>query len=104
MPYNSGVMFSRCPRFWGEVYTRLRLRDRNEQKWMGDQAVICDMLLDDASPYRVQYLKGTIYNYPPALAQDVVESKTLQAEARIIHYKGSRRKALLLKQEALRCA
>ena len=107
MPFNTGVIFSRCPAFWGEVYTRLRLLGPDLQEWMGDQEVICNMVEDDACRYTIAKLKGSQYNYPPALAEDFDDGKASQAEAAILHYKGPRRKTLLLgrlKQESRRCA
>jgi hypothetical protein len=98
MPFNSGVMFSRCPAFWSEVYCRLRQSDRDLQEWMGDQEVICDLVTDPDTRYTFRHVKGSIYNFPPALPDDAVDSLALQADAAIVHYKGPRRKPLLLKR------
>jgi len=35
MPFNTGVVFSRCPHFWSEVYTRMRVLDPEQQEFMG---------------------------------------------------------------------
>lgn len=100
MPMNTGVVFSRCPRFWGEVYTRLRQRSPDEQQWMGDQAVICEMVLDPDTSYRICHLKGSRFNYPPVVPESeaIRRQRDRQAEldAFIVHYKGAKRKAMLL--------
>lgn len=100
MPYNTGVVFSRNPRFWGDVYTRLRNLDAAEQEWMGDQAVICELVDDERPRYQVKFLRGTDYNYPPVLpGVDLTKQAALDAvNARIVHYKGPERKAMMLER------
>lgn len=88
MPFNSGVMFSRCPRFWGEAYTRLRQLDEEKQQWMGDQEVICEMVTEDPLRYHVRHLSGTQYNFPPVVRDDVADAAVTQEQAYIVHYKG----------------
>lgn len=104
MPYNTGVVFSRCPRFWAEVYTRLRVLDLPQQEWMGDQEVICDLVTEDHPRYAVTFVSGAKYNFPPALPG--VDAETQCREAAIVHYKGPDRKALMLARiaEARKCA
>lgn len=108
MPYNTGVVFSRNPRFWAEVYTRLRNLDPVHQEWMGDQAVICEMVDEDCPRYTVKFLRGSEYNYPPTLpGVDLNKQAGLQcANALIVHYKGPERKAMMLErlQEGRACA
>jgi hypothetical protein len=107
MPYNMGVVFSRCPHFWSEVYLRLKNLTPKLQEWMGDQEAFCETLADPWRPYEVRRFKGSRYNYPPMLPEDVQDTDKLQTEAAILHYKGARRKPLLLgrlKQESRRCA
>jgi hypothetical protein len=107
MPYNMGVVFSRSPQFWAELYTRLRHLEPAKQQWMGDQEVFCEMATDKESRYQFRHLKGTLYNFPPMLDEDVVDHRALEAEASILHYKGLRRKPLLaqrIRQESRRCA
>lgn len=98
MPFNTGVVFSRSPRFWGEVYTRLRELSPAQQQWMGDQEVICDMVTDDACAYDVTHLKGSKFNYPPDVPSK--DSTETQDTAFIVHYKGPQRKPMLLKRLA----
>jgi hypothetical protein len=104
MPYNTGVVFSRCPRFWAEVYTRLRVLDAPQQEWMGDQEVICDLVTEDRPRYAVTFVSGAKYNYPPMLPG--VKAADQLHEASIVHYKGPDRKALMLARiaEARKCA
>jgi hypothetical protein len=106
MPFNTGVVFSRCPAFWRDVYSRLLLLEPEAQQWMGDQEVICDLVGTDWSPYRVIELKGSRFNYPPVV-QGGKDPLVTQTNAWIVHYKGPDRKKLLmqrLKEEARRCA
>lgn len=101
MPFNTGVVFSRCAHFWGDVYTRLRLLEPEKQEWMGDQEVIGDLVSEDTCPYAIAHLKGSKYNFPPpvvSLEDERAKALTVEAEASIIHYKGPGRKALLLER------
>lgn len=95
MPYNVGVMFSRCPAFWASALKRLSKMDPEQQQWMGDQQVICDLVA--AGKYHVAFLKGSRYNYPPD-ADPTGLAATAQAKASILHYKGLGRKALMLER------
>lgn len=96
MPFNVGVVFSRCPAFWAEVYRRLGQRAADEQEWMGDQQTICD-LVAAAPTYAIAFLKGSRYNLPPAVENDRDGlSARMEAKASILHFKGAGRKALLL--------
>lgn len=100
MPFNMGVVFSRTPAFWAECLARLKELPKPKQRWMGDQEVFCDILSEQR--YRVALLPGAIYNYPPSLSgHDAIE-----ASAAILHFKGERRKPLMLKRigEVIPCA
>lgn len=92
MPYNMGVVFSRCPEFWGECYTRLRDESPELQRWMGDQQVFCDTIASER--YEIKSLSGVRYNFPPELPGST--AKDLERVAHILHFKGSKRKSLLL--------
>lgn len=100
MPFNTGVMFSRCPRFWGDVYCRLRHLEPAQQQWMGDQEVICEIVTEESPRYRVRHLRGHKYNFPPSIPNDVPNGKTLQEDAYIVHYKGPKRKPLMMARRA----
>lgn len=108
MPYNTGVVFSKSPRFWGEVYTRLRALDLDLQEWMGDQEVISEMVGGERPRYLVKFLRGSSFNYPPLLpGVDLTQQEQKQfTDAAIVHYKGPERKVMMLEriQEGRRCA
>jgi hypothetical protein len=106
MPYNTGVVFSRCPAFWGEVYTRLRREDDEAQHWMGDQQVIGDMAESDTCRYGIRKVWGSKYNFPPAVGKDDNHALSLkmQQDAAILHYKGPARKAMMLRDGIATCA
>jgi hypothetical protein len=105
MPFNTGVVFSRCAHFWGEVYTRLRNLEPELQEFLGEQQIICEVAAD-TDRYRIKYLKGSIYNYPPEVPGLNPSSAEMEAAAAILHYKGEDRKALMLQRTmgARRCA
>ncbi len=109
MPFNTGVMFSRCPSFFAEAYARLRLLSDQQQHWMGDQEVINDILTEDRPRYGVRYINGLRYNFPPVVPDPDAKAKLaeLRSQVKITHYKGAARKAMLLerlKGEARQCA
>jgi len=93
MPYNLGVVFSRCPAFWLQVLKYLVKAPERYQQWEGDQQVVCQMVkmgLDKQAGFEVKILPGRQYNYPPKHRDDT--------EAKILHYKGARKQYLF--QEA----
>ena len=107
MPFNTGVVFSRCPWFWQEVYCRLRQLEPELQQWMGDQEVICEMALEDAGRYDVRVLNGRTLNFPPALSDPTTAYEKALSDAAIVHYKGPKRKRLMIeriRQERRACA
>lgn len=111
MPTNTGVVFSRCPAFWDAVCRRLRELPKEKRRWMGDQEVIGELL--GSQTFTVKMISGARYNYPPPLPSLIADdedddgvSQELLAQAAIVHYKGPRRKPMLLeriRQEALTC-
>jgi hypothetical protein len=98
MPFNTGVVFSRQPHFWGEVYTRLRSKDPELQQWMGDQEVIGEIVEEEFCRYNVRRLSGRKLNFPPVVNEDERSAKYEEQlrDAWIVHYKGPSRKQLLL--------
>ncbi len=104
MPFNTGVVFSRCPHFWSEVYTRLRNADPELQQWMGDQEVICEIALEEPCRYFVRRINGARFNFPPVLEDPTTEYRQKLADAWIVHYKGPERKHLLIGKESRKCA
>jgi hypothetical protein len=95
MPYNMGVVFSRCPDFWAVALMRVRRMEPEQQAWMGDQQAFCDVI--STKQFICKRINGRIYNYPPALLPTAQDASDL-AEASIVHYKGSQRKHLLLQR------
>lgn len=92
MPWNIGVVFSRCPAFWRVVHEALLVAPQTAQDFMGDQVVACSVLRQSDRWRRLE-LPGYLYNYPPAHPDDHGE------DAAIVHYKGER-KAWLLRRIA----
>lgn len=95
MPFNTGIVFSRCPHFWGEVYTRLRDYQIELQHFMGEQELINEVAAEGR--YRIRKLRGRIFNFPPDAPGTMPTNEQLFQEAAILHYKGSR-KALMLER------
>ena len=104
MPYNTGVLFSRCPHFFGEAYARLRNMDDDARDWMGEQQVMNDILIEERPRYDIKFLSGKVFNFPPVVADPEAKAKLKEtmANVHITHYKGERRKAALM--ERLKCA
>jgi hypothetical protein len=104
MPFNVGVVFSRCHKFWKDAYVALGKLSKESQEWMGDQQAICDLVAH--SRYRFAFLKGSRYNFPPYVSEKhgevdpnaVEESARIERKAHIVHYKGIERKALMLQR------
>lgn len=95
MPFNMGVVFSRCRAFWADVYWRLLQRPKAERRWMGDQEMFCEVLAEHR--HKVRTLPGLTYNFPPALeGDDLTASAALEPDAAIVHFKGPQRKPLML--------
>lgn len=100
MPFNAGVVFSRSQAFWAEAYDRLKRDVEQDKAFMGHQQVICDMV--DSGRWVVAKLKGSRYNFPPYVDRmgnhKDHPSESMEANANIVHYKGLRRKSLLLER------
>jgi hypothetical protein len=107
MPFNIGVVFSRCPAFWADIHERLSGMSPEWQEWMGDQQAVCD-LVGEKPKYKIAFLKGSRYNLPPAVTDDAEgTSAKMTAKASILHFKGAGRKAMMLdliRREGGECA
>lgn len=103
MPFNTGVVFSRSPKFWRAALRHLEQLQPNLQKWMGDQHAVCAIVA--AGHFHVTRLRGSVYNFPPAVESSSL-SDAIQARAAIVHYKGVDRKYQLLARirEQAECA
>lgn len=88
MPYNSGVIFSRCPEFWRAAALAARTLRERFHDWLGDQWAI-NKVIRQTSQFRILVLPGEQYNYIPVSAQDDVSQKAA------VHYKGHRKAYLL---------
>jgi hypothetical protein len=83
MPYNTGVMFSRQPRFWAEALAYCQQLAENHHDWYGDQLSVKH--LADTGSFNVLELPCDQYNYSPRTEdEDVVERYA-------VHYKGLRK-------------
>lgn len=98
MPFNVGVVFSRCRPFWKRVLERVTAMPDDAQQWMGDQQAVCDVVADRKLRFHVKFLKGSKYNLPPSMEDGNALSAELERKANIIHYKGTERKALLMER------
>jgi hypothetical protein len=82
MPYNMGVTFSKNPKFWGEVLSRMSALQDSYKEWEGDQLVV-GMLAKEWP--KVKILPGHVFNYSPDKRGDKAE------HAAIVHLKGNRK-------------
>lgn len=82
--YNLGVVFSRNPQFWREVYD-IYMQQPLRDGWMKSQTLV-SLIIDHLSDkYKVSKIPGEIYNYSPDSENESFEGK------KIIHYKGKRK-------------
>lgn len=95
MPFNMGVVFSRCAAFWDDCYRMLQEKPKDLQRWMGDQEVFCDLIA--MGRYRVEDVSGTRYNFPPTPEADP-KFQSLERDAAILHFKGPQRKVAMLRR------
>lgn len=82
MPYNFGVVFSRCPAYWEVVLERLKTRPLDQQAWMGEQAETC--ALADENRFNVEILPSA-YNFTPKKETDDLSGVS------VLHLKGPRK-------------
>lgn len=92
MPWNIGVVFSRCPSFWRAVHEALLKAPEKAQDFMGDQFVACELL--KTGRWTLHELPGIRFNYPPKDADDA------GLDAAIVHFKGHYRKPWMLQRFA----
>ncbi len=91
MPYNTGVMFSREPRFWKAALERCRALPGKQHDWWGDQLSVKQVA--DSGQFNVVELPCEVYNYSPSTENEDV------SERHVVHYKGARK--LWMKQRFL---
>ncbi len=83
MPYNTGVMFSREPRFWKAALERCRALPEKQHDWWGDQVSVKQVA--DTGQFNVLELPCEVYNYSPSTESEDV------GERHVVHYKGARK-------------
>lgn len=82
MPYNFGVVFSRCPKFWEALLPLLKRLPAEAQEWGGEQRLMCEMA--KRSPFKVEILSSA-YNFTPHKQDDDL------SHVAIAHFKGLRK-------------
>lgn len=85
MPYNTGVMFSRCQAFWQRCHALCREFPEEVQRWYGDQYAVRFA----APEFSVLELPVDPYNYSPGTPDEDVSQRY------IVHYKGARKDWML---------
>lgn len=88
MPYCAGVVFSRCRAFWVDVHQQVLAMKGSDREWFGDQIAIGQIL--QSGKYRKLELPGALYQQPPETPDEDLSGVL------ITHYKGERRKPMLL--------
>jgi hypothetical protein len=84
MPYNTGVMFSRCQAFWKAARDALSLMPYDTHKWWGDQLAVAHV----ASRFDVLELPCDEWNWTP-------KSKDETKDCAVMHFKGPRKDWML---------
>lgn len=84
MPYNSGVMFCRNPRFFADCYDHCLTLEEGRKHWFGDQLAL--KVVVESGKYLVKELDCHTWNYAPKSDGEDLSSKG------IVHYKGRKRK------------
>jgi hypothetical protein len=85
MPYNTGVMFSRCQAFWWRCHALCRDFPEEVQRWYGDQYAVRFA----APEFDVLELAVDPYNYSPDSPVEDVSQRY------VVHYKGARKEWML---------
>lgn len=89
MPYNTGVMFSRNPKFWTAVLERMKSMSMESRNWFGDQIAVKKVA--ESRRFKVLELPCNQYNFSPTKKEEDVSDKIM------VHYKGNR-KAMMLER------
>ena len=83
LPFNGGVVFSRCPEFWKEATGN----PGDHKDWVDPERRLSETATNDA--YLVRAIDGNVYNYTPNLPGEDLSGKA------IVHYKGRRKEFVL---------
>lgn len=81
MPYNTGVMFSKCPAFWRECAESCARAPEAIQRWWGDQVSV--RLAADSGRYRILELPVDTFNYTPEYEHEDMSMR------HVVHWKGA---------------
>lgn len=81
MPINTGLMFSRSQKFWEDCVAYMQTLPEERLNWWGDQMAVCEV----AERYNVKKLSCNEFNWTPSSRDDY-------NGARVVHYKGTRKK------------
>lgn len=82
MPFNTGVMFSRCQDFWKDAYQFCKELPTDYQSWWGDQLAVARVV--NSGKYKIKALTCESYNWTPRTQEST-------SEAYVWHYKGNRK-------------
>lgn len=93
MPWNTGVMFSKCPAFWRECADSCARAPKAVQIWWGDQISV--RLAVDSGRYRVVELPVDSFNYTPSDEAEDVSTR------HVVHYKGDRKPWMIRRESRL---
>lgn len=83
MPYNTGVMFSKCQAFWRDCAESCARAPDDVQRWWGDQLSV--KLIADSGRYRVLELPCEKFNYTPKSENEDTSMR------HVVHWKGPRK-------------
>lgn len=83
IPFNGGVVFSRCPEFWKEAAGN----PDDHKDWSKTEKRLSETAMND--DYLVRVIDGNVYNYTPNVSGEDMSERT------IVHYKGRRKEFLL---------
>ncbi len=84
-PFTLGMTLSRSAEFWRQAKLHCQTLSEKEQDWFGDMLSVAHVI--GRNEYRVKTLDGEIYNH-------VVNDPAEQSDAKVLHYKGKRKKFL----------
>lgn len=87
-PFNTGVMFSRNPAFWSDVFDCCWKLNDDLKHWYGDQMSV--KVVVDSGKFNILELPCFEYNYSPKRPGEDLTGKY------VAHYKGEKRKAWMI--------
>jgi hypothetical protein len=95
MPYNTGVMFCRNPKFYGAAHKAMRPMTKEERGWFGEQLAVASVA--QTGRFNIKTLSCEEFNYSPSRMDEDV------SERYIVHYKGPVRKKWMLRKQEIVC-